>query len=380
MRIVAAIYSHPEAYPPTFNAITELSKKAERIDVVARNLVKSSISLPVNVKVKFVNRFKSYYEIENVSTLKKTIYFLKFTFFLWRQIVKQQPSVVILYDAIPLFSFYFISSFVNKKKFKAWYHNHDKLTAEAVRKYSVSWFAAKYEEKAFKKLDIFTLPAKERLKYFNTGLLKNKPYIIPNYPSLNLYNNETKDLNDEHRINLVYQGSLGPNHGFEEIFKVLKTPINGKPLSLTLLGKIRPAYKTKLLNLAKQEGVSEQLIFKDYLPLVALPGELKRYSIGLAIHKPVGITYSTGGTASNKIYEYIAVGLPVLLYDIDHYRSYLGEYPWAFFIDLKSGSLIHTIKQIDDDYKRYSKAAKKDFRDKLHFEMVFSQFEKNYLK
>jgi len=54
MRIVAAIYSHPEAYPPTFNAITELSKKAERIDVVVRNLVKSSISLPVNVKVKFV--------------------------------------------------------------------------------------------------------------------------------------------------------------------------------------------------------------------------------------------------------------------------------------------------------------------------------------
>ena len=29
MKIVAAIYSHPEAYPPTFNAIVELSKKAE---------------------------------------------------------------------------------------------------------------------------------------------------------------------------------------------------------------------------------------------------------------------------------------------------------------------------------------------------------------
>ena len=264
-------------------------------------------------------------------------------------IVKRKPKVVILYDAIPLFSYYLVSVFTNRNKYKVWYHNHDKINIESCKKYSVSWFAAKFEDRAFKKLDIFTLPAKERLEYFNIESLRSAPYIIPNYPSLNLYKSSRKKEQTNGKINLVYQGSLGPNHGFEEIIKVLNKKIDNKSLTLTLLGKIRPTYKSKLLQLAAQEGVADQLVFKDYMALARLPSELRTYSIGLAIHKPVGITYSTGGTASNKIYEYMASVLPVILYDTPHYRHYLEKFEWTFFTDLKEESLLKTIKEIDAD-------------------------------
>jgi len=76
----------------------------------------------------------------------------------------------------------------------------------------------------------------------------------------------------------------------------------------------------------------------------------------------------TLGTSSNKIYEYAASGLPVLLFDNAHFRNHLGQYKWAFFTDCTYESLIVNLEEIILNYPTLSNQARLDFEDKLNFE------------
>src|SRR5690554_4666964 len=105
-KIVVAIYSHPELYPPTLNAINILSKKYDKLIVICRNDFKESkCEFPSNVEIKFTTKPYSIYELDNISFIRKILYFLRFTGSFLRNILTKRPSVVICYDYIPLFSF-----------------------------------------------------------------------------------------------------------------------------------------------------------------------------------------------------------------------------------------------------------------------------------
>lgn len=69
----------------------------------------------------------------------------------------------------------------------------------------------------------------------------------------------------------------------------------------------------------------------------------------------------TLGTASNKIYEYAASGLPVILYDNEQFRKYLTQYPWAFFIDGSPAMFIDCIHTIINNYKELSSLSRSSF-------------------
>ena len=91
----------------------------------------------------------------------------------------------------------------------------------------------------------------------------------------------------------------------------------------------------------------------------------------MAIHKGQDTMNKTLGTSSNKIYEYAAVGLPVLLYDNEHFKSHLAKRTWAFFSDLTQESMIKNLDDIFENYNHISKSALKDFKEELNFESYF---------
>ena len=112
----------------------------------------------------------------------------------------------------------------------------------------------------------------------------------------------------------------------------------------------------------------------EILPSVAykvLPEITSQHHIGLAIHEPIGEVYATGGTASNKIYEYAACGLPVIYLNTEHYNQYLKKYSWAKGVKLKSDSLLKIIDEIDKDYRSLSYDAKNAFEKSVNFENIF---------
>jgi hypothetical protein len=375
--IVVAVYSHPEFYPPTLNAIQELSKQFEKVFVLSRNVLKTEWEYPKNVKLIKSGKFKAIRDSEKSNIFIKVISFLTFTLHFIKLIITKKPRFVQVCDVIPLFSLFLIKNLISKKT-KIWYHNHDVSDIDLCRKYSIGWFASKYEDKMFQYIDIFTLPAKDREKYFPLKNLKGQYYFLPNYPSLHFYNKfNIRNKVIENKIKLVYQGSIGPEHGLEEIIKILNKKILGLELTLHLKGYISNFYRTELTHLAKNNLVESKVHIHGVIPYRDLPRSSSNCSIGIGIYRGGGIMNSTVGTSSNKIYEYVALGLPVLLYDNLYFRNLLGKNKWAVFTDLNESNLIQSITNIVSEYSKMSQSASENFNNELNYEIYFKKININ---
>jgi glycosyltransferase involved in cell wall biosynthesis len=372
--ITVAAYTHPELYPPVLSAIDELALNSERIDVITRNMLVSKWRYPSNVKMNYMND-KNYigFGIEKIPMWLKLYHFFKFIFQIRKMMKTKNSKLLIVHDVIPLFAAFLLRKQLKKQSIKLWYHNHDVTDMSKAGKYSLMGIAAKFESKAFKHIDIFTLPSQERLQYFPIDTLEHSPIILPNYPLKRFYekSEKLKISSTIPVIRMVFQGSIGAGHGLEELIGVLKTQINDKQLELHLVGKVRESYLKEMEDLVAQHGVGDYFYYHGMKAFAELPVFLSQFDVGLAIHKPYNVTYATGGTASNKIYEYAACGFPVILFDNAHYRDYLENYKWTYFTDLSKDSLIDTITTIDDSYDLSSTAAKADFNKFFNFETVF---------
>ncbi len=369
MTVLIGIYNPPELYPPTLWAIQELEKLSDKIIIVTRNIKVE----PWNFSAKVVvHRIGKKVELNApASTPRKISNFLQFCKEMFRLVKKEKPAIWLAYDSIPLLAFYILRRFSACQSRIFWYHNHDVSELKQVRKFSVGWLAARFENKAIQKTNLFTLPSMDRLKFFKLEDYQGKIIILPNYPSKKFLESFKTNNDEDGSIKLIYQGSISPGHCLEEVIGVLNRRINNKTLQLTLIGWISPSYKENLSRIASRNGVEKQVHFREPVPYNQLFSITASHHIGLAVHKPQNIIYSTGGTASNKIYEYAAMGLPVILYDNDHFRKYCGGYKWATFIDGSSESIRNAIEQIMTNYSVYTKEAKNDFLNALNFEIGF---------
>ncbi|HIA35158.1 MAG TPA: hypothetical protein EYN89_00105, partial [Flavobacteriales bacterium] len=330
-KVLVTIYVHPEYYPPTLNAINELSLIFDEVVVVTRNLAASKWKFPENVSLKEEGALLGLKESMVMPFHKKIRAFVRYVILLHRNMQDNKIEVVMANDPIALFSYWLLHK-MNRYHHLSWYHNHDIIDRDKIKKYSLTWLAAIYEKKAFKILDLLTVPAKERLKQLPMDHFNGDQYFLPNWPLATFYKQfYIPKTRPNKEIKLLYQGTASKGHGLEEIVEMLDSKIAGRDLSLTLIGNISEQYKDNLTMLAKDRNVLDRLYFRKREQYAALPLITRDYDIGLAIHEPKGVIYSTAGTASNKIYEYAALGLPILLFDDEHYNNHLSKYPWTRF-------------------------------------------------
>lgn len=378
-KAVVAIYIHPDYYPPTINAINCLADEYEEVVVVTNNSSHDDFFIGNNVRFIKVGKFFSPIDYEKTSMPYKIWVFIKFTWVFFFQAISSKTSLILMYDGIPLFSFFTFRHFISKSK-KTWYHNHDMPMIKGTRKFSVGWFSAKYEQAALQKMNIFSLPTNDRLRYYPQINKQTKYFELPNFPSKKIYNDgETKSNELENEIKIIYQGTIGEAHGIEEVVALLNTTIQGKTLSLTLKGKVRQDYKNKINELAKTNGVEDKLhwigigAYKDVQQIT------KTQHIGIGIHIGDAKKSKPQGTASNKIYEYAACGLPVLVYDNEQFKKHLHQYSWAVFTDVSIQSMKNAITFCVENFNQLSIQAKKDFNANFYFEQAFDNAIK-YLK
>ena len=363
--ILIATYGHPEFFPPTLNAIDAIAAFTDQVTIVARNVKPNEWAYPSNTKLYLSGRFKSIRETEKMSTLWKVFSFFTFTFHFFNLLRKHKPEWVVCYDPIPLYAYRFAIFFLSRKP-GLWYHNHDVYEIERVGKFSVSGRAVLSEQKYFDKIDLFTLPSKERIKHFPVHKLKGSYFVLPNYPSLKRMGDACKEKTDPRKeLKLLYQGYIGDGHGLDEIIIFL----NDHPdISLTLIGQRDNDYIEKLKSLIARPS---QINILPPVAYAQLSGITTQYHVGLAIHKPVNTAFRTAAMASNKIYEYPAAGLAIIYYDDEHYKAYLGDYRWAFANDLSPSRLDEQLKYIRTNYDMLSQAAQEDFRNNLNYEKAF---------
>ncbi|MGH7924202.1 MAG: glycosyltransferase, partial [Candidatus Binatus sp.] len=82
------------------------------------------------------------------------------------------------------------------------------------------------------------------------------------------------------------------------------------------------------------------------------------------------------GSASNKLFEYAAMGLPVVVPERASYREFLGDAEWVTYADIEEPkSIARAINSIFADGERYaamSRAARDAFEEHYHYERVFA--------
>ncbi len=381
-RLLAVIYSHAEGYPPTLNALTQLSGMFDEVSVLYRPVLPVEWEYADNVRLCPSGEEMNVRVQEQLPIHKKMLLFANFVRDFRQLLKEEQPDVVLLYDALAVLAFSFVRSVIPSGTL-VWYHNHDVLEA-AQKKYSLNWFAYRTEKKMFPHFDMFSLPSQERRQYFPMESLKGQYFFLPNQPAVSLYSRFQGVEKTDRQFRVIFQGHVAEGHGIEEILSLMPCEIQGRPLHLVLKGWIRDEFKGQLIKIIEEKGLEDKVEFAGYTAYQALPKLTASCHVGIAIHTKADIMNKTLGTASNKIYEYAAVGLPVLYFDNPHFREHLGKYEWAIPTDVSPASLKACFENIAANFDQLSAAAMQDFRKDLNFEHHFRQvgdfFEKQFGK
>lgn len=377
-RVVVAIYIDPDFYPPTINAILNMAEVFEEVIVISRNNSVKDFPYPANVHLKKVGKYCSVRAMEQQPLWKKIAGFFQFTFYLLRFTRPGKTRLLLLYDSFALFSFYLVKKLIGTKK--VWYHNHDMPNREMIKKMSIGGLAAKYESTAMNFVDIFSLPSKERLVYYSSIKRDLPVFNIPNFPSKKVYRETNFKAGESKTLKIIFQGFIGEGHSIEEIISLLPECINGKYFTLTLKGSASNQYKHKINMLAQQFNVTDKVTWLGIGPYSEMPYLTNTFDIGIGINMNTDIVSKTQGTSSNKIYEYAASGLAVILYDSEQFTSYLAGYKWTYFTDGSILSLRTTLEKITNEIETAGAAARDSFNDKLNFENAFQPAFSQILK
>jgi UDP-N-acetylglucosamine:LPS N-acetylglucosamine transferase len=374
MNVLILHYTHPEGYPPTLNAINCIAKQVKKVTVLSTATLTTKWNYDENVKLILIENGDDRFQEIKHSNFDKIKFYFKYIFKLYQLLTKESYDLVLIYDNVPFF-FYTIVSFFIKKRFKLWYHNHDVYPISDYKKYTINWFAAIIERKSsyFNSIDYFSLPAIERKAMYPLENYKGKFFFIPNYPSKRMIDYDTSLKKDENNIQIVYPGSASHKNGFYELMEVMNQKVNNKIITLTLIGDVHQKFRTDLLAYAKNKGVERQLFFKERIPYMEMTTYLKKFQIGWALYKPVDLSVATAGTSSNKIYEFLANGLPIIVFDNEHHHTHLDSCKAAFFSKLERNSIIDNIKIIDANFEKFTKIAKEEFEKNYQFEFKFDK-------
>ena len=372
--LVIGIYFHPEAYPPTLNAVDELSECFDYISLVHRPHLTSTWKYPHNLRMISAGKHMDIEQQKTASFIKKINFFIQFVHIFYKECKREKPACILVYDSISLYAYHLLKPLLFFKH-KLWYHNHDVLERSLLKKFSIGWLAARAETKAFKYLDIFSLPSNDRKKFFPLDTFTGRYFFVPNFPSKKFYGKFYNHRKLEKTVRIIFQGQVAPLRGIEEMLPLLSTFINGYSLQLALIGPCGNDYKDEIINLMTRYDVMDKVHF-DRLPYSKLPERSATFNIGLALLSQKDIMTSTIGTASNKLYEYAAVGLPVIYYNSEYLNSYLGKFAWAIPADLTTESIRDAIIRIISHYDDLCIAAHQDFLNDLNFENGFAPLKK----
>ncbi|MBE7441776.1 MAG: glycosyltransferase [Flavobacteriales bacterium] len=372
MNVFILHFTHPEGYPPALNAINYIADHTNKVTVLSVDTLPTKWNYNKNVDLILLEGNHNRFEYIKRSKFQKLKTYANYIIKIYKTLKKGDIDLVICYDDVPFFLYKIASSFISKKT-KLWVHNHDVYPITAYKKYGINWFGATFIQKYFNTIDYFSLPALERKIMFPFSTYTGKFFFIPNYPSDRIIKAPNFDqlIIDNEFINIIYPGSPSFKNGFEELIDIFDKKVNGKTIRLTIVGDIPPRYESDLKKYAQLKGVESQLFFKDRIPYSQMTDYLKNFHIGWGLYKPVDLSVSTAGTSSNKIYEFLANGLPIIVYDNEHHKEHLQKCEAAFFSDLSKESILSIISIIDKNMIFYKKLARKEFEDNYQFEKNF---------
>lgn len=220
-----------------------------------------------------------------------------------------------------------------------------------------------------KRVDRMISVSNAAAEYFKEKYNIVRPTVITNCPMRNTV--PLKEKSDKFEI--IYQGLMVAGRGYEEFTLAGNFIPEGTRLVLRGYGTLEPSLKEMI----KTEKLEGKVVFSDPVEVSQLVSAASSSHVGIVITKPVNLNFLM--SVSNKVFEYAAAGLPVILSDIPEHRYLNEKYNFGIVIDEVSPEKIaEAIRTLYEDKEKYQKLAQNAV--KMAEEMVWENEAKKLLE
>jgi glycosyltransferase involved in cell wall biosynthesis len=375
-RLLITIYANPDHYPPTVYAVRILSKYFA-IHILSRDMGEPIYKWPSDVTIERMGEHATAREKEAANAAAKLIEYARFVQ-RTRALIKQlHPLIVYSYDAHA-----FVASMVGRAGRRAMpliFHAHELPETENPSLTSLEGWVVRAALMGTKSADAVMFPEKNRARHWLMAAGDSRaPMIVPNCPDQSYFPppaDWSEMIAGRYRAReVVYVGSVGAENGHLEALRAIAMTEGG--IRMRVIGSYLPEFGATFNALARELGVSERVSLDGWLTLDELRTRASRASVGLSLYKPVTTGLEYVASASNKLFEYAAMGLPAIVPERENYREFLGDAGWVTYADAdQPESIARAITSIFADRERYvamSRAARRAFEDQYNYEQVFA--------
>ncbi len=169
-----------------------------------------------------------------------------------------------------------------------------------------------------------------------------------------------------------FSQTIGPGRGLESFLCALK--IVKVPIELHLLGNVSPSFKNELIELVNRNF---PLFFHELISNAELPEFIARFDVGLALDlkEPQSRNY----TITNKFFQYLQSGLPVIATDTVGQQEMLSKYDVGIEISLDNKDVwIENMNELLGDKERFFQLKKNvaEAAEHLNWEIEKHEFLK----
>lgn len=202
----------------------------------------------------------------------------------------------------------------------------------------ISGLYRKYENKCLNKIDGMVQPCTYKGTDFFSSVNIPK-IIIGNYPDVDYFKKKRREHADTNKV--CYIGGLTEIRG---LFHMMKACFLANK-KLVLIGRINKELRARMEQMPEFECVE----YLGFLPHDSALEEAARCAAGLSLLEPAA-QYVNIDNLPTKVYEYMIMGMPVIMSDFPYYGKVLEKYKFGLSVNpYDHRAVAEAILSITDD-------------------------------
>jgi len=315
-------YNNPDGYPPIINSARLLARAGLNVDLLCREYgPRWKVDYPAAVSVRRIPRGHAHSWTEYLNFIAQVVHS-----------ASQSTALYIGHDMHALLPARILATRYHRPLV---YHCHDFADARL----QLDWggrLVRAFQYRFARTADLVIVPDAERGRIIARALqLRKPPLVVANAPLRRTQNREetgsgvlqTALAQRGYSFERVVfrQGRIGRGHAIEATLRSLPTWAR-REWGFVIMGPGDETYSEYLRALARSLGVADKFVI---LPPVSYD-EVVHFTagadVGHALYEPIHLNNVHITTASNKIMEYMAAGLPLLVSDRPGLVTLIDEY------------------------------------------------------
>ncbi|WBF52127.1 glycosyltransferase [Macrococcoides canis] len=340
MRIAVIVSSNIVKDPRVMKQSEIVSELTDDYIIIGKkdeNATKERLS-KINFNYKLINTKAS----NNI--IGKAITRLSFGLKLINHLKKFNPDVIHAND----FDMLFFAYFVKKKNQNLIYDAHEIYAKNGMisKVPLLSKIIVMLEKHMMKKVNHFVTVSNAAKEYYQSKGYKLEPVVITNAP----IKREFQKLEKNKKFEAIYQGIVSEGRGYEEFaesacYTDAQVTIRGYGPTMGKISDIKNKYSL------------ENLKIEDPVEMDEMIRAASRSHVGIVMTKPISENYEY--TVSNKLFEYLHAGIPVILSPVKEHIYLNDKYNIGIIVDqITPEKIANAINLLSSDKNLYEKMSK----------------------